>query len=125
VYWLSLYPAVERFNQKVTLTIQHCAAVDDADSEAALSFITAKYSEKKLPHIFKQLPGGAFLQPGEGMVKVDSFSPFGIFGRRKSYYALCTYYISKQLNTYEAHISVTPNLKLNMKVMFEDGESRL
>ena len=139
VYWLSLHPPVERFDKKVTITVQHRATDDDS---AELSFITAQCTQRLLPYSFKtlscegehtqshtklstppsskSLPEGSFLKPGEGTIEVDHFSAFGIIfpqfmGLRKNY-AFCTYYIKRQLNCYEAHITVTPDLDLQLKV---------
>jgi hypothetical protein len=41
-----------------------------------------------------------------------------MLGRKKYRYALCTYYIPKQPNVCEAHITVTPNLKVNLTPAF-------
>ena len=117
VYWLSLQPLV-KFNKKVTITIQHCAS-DDSE----LSFVTAKCTQKTRPYTFKPLPGGSFSQSGEGTIQVDHFSMFAVLFRKvfgytevKKRYAFCTYYIHKHLNCYEAHITVTPDLELQLKV---------
>ena len=130
VYWLSLHPHVEKFKKKVTITIQHCAS--DADSE--LAFVTAKCTQAMLPYTFKTLSSDHSdaehkVQPytskslsegsfSEGTIEVDHFSAFAIFSflRLRKNYAFCTYYIQKQLNCYEAHITVTPDLALQMKV---------
>jgi hypothetical protein len=56
--------------------------------------------------------GGTFNEPGEGSIEVDHFSAFGLLGKKMSYYAFSTYYIPKEVNVYEAHITVTPNLEL-------------
>ena len=139
VYWLSLHPPVERFYKKVTITIQHCASDNDS---AELSFITAQCTQRLLPYCFKtlscegehtrpqtelsalpsskSLPEPSFSKSREGTIEVDHFSAFGIMfpqfmGLRKNY-AFCTYYIKRQLNCYEAHITVTPDLDLQLKV---------
>ena len=54
VYWLSLHPHVE-FDNKVTISLQHCASDDDS----SISFVTAKCTPETLPYTFKPLlPGG-------------------------------------------------------------------
>ena len=111
VYWITLSPPVE-LAEKVTISIQHSASVMDA----TLSFITAKCTPKNLPYQFKELPGGSFADPGVGSIQVDHFSAFAVSGSEISDYALCVYYISKQLNIWEAHIPVVPNLPLVLQV---------
>ena len=110
VYWLSLDPPVERFAEKVTLSLQHCAPDDDS----ALTFITSTQDEP--PYTFQPLPGGSFSESGYGTIDVQHFSPIGVIGRRKMY-AFCTYYIPlEKPNAHEVRITVTPNLKLHLKV---------
>ena len=110
VYWLSLDPPVERFTEKVTLTLQHCAPDDDS----ALTFITS--TQDKPPYTFQLLPGGSFSESGYGTIDVQHFSLFGVIGRRKMY-AFCTYYLpTAEPNAHEVRITVTPNLKLHLKV---------
>ena len=114
VYWLALQPPV-KLAKMVTITVQHCASASDANSK--LSFITAKCAQKTLPYIFKPLPSGEFLTPDTGCIQVDCFSGFSIIGEENSiFYALCTHYVRERHNIYKAHISVTKNLKLNLKV---------
>ena len=139
VYWLSLHPYMEKFKKKVTITIQHCAS--DADSE--LAFVTAKCTQTMLPYTFKTLSSESvhhhsdaehkvqpytytskslseksFSNSRQGSIEVDHFSAFAIFNfmRLRKNYAFCTYYIQKRSNCYEAHITVTPDLALQMKV---------
>ena len=112
VYWLSLHPPVERFNKKVTLSLQHCAS----DNDSALSFITAKCTQKSLPYTFKPLAGGSFLVSGCGTIQCDHFSAVAVSASSISEYAFCSYYMAKQLNVYDVHIAVTPNLMLRLKV---------
>ena len=121
VYWLSLHPHVERFDKKVTISLQHCASDDDS----ILSFITAKCTQETLPYSFKPLPGGAF-SDNESTIQVDNFSAFSvvkliqgiinyIYGTK--IYAFCVFYTCKQQpNEYEAHITVTENLELCRQV---------
>ena len=110
VYWLSLDPPVERFTEKVTLTLQHCAPDDDS----ALTFITSTQDEP--PYTFQSLPGGSFSESGYGTIDVQHFCPFGVIGRRKMY-AFCTYYLlTAEPNAHEVRITVTPNLELHLKV---------
>jgi hypothetical protein len=72
--------------------------------------------------------GGTFNEPGEGSIEVDHFSAFGVIGKKKSYY-FGTYYIPKEPNVYEAHVTVTTNLQLRLKEVKdkyagkEEGES--
>ena len=116
VYCLSVYPPVEIFDKKVTITLQHCASVDDddGDDKKALFFYTAQDTP---PYIFEWLPGGSFSDSGEATINVSHFTLFTIFGRRKSLkYTICTYYIPKHLNIYEAHITVTQMRELVIEV---------
>jgi hypothetical protein len=121
VYWLSLHPPVKRFHKKVTISIQHCASVGDS----ALSFITAKCTEEP-PYTFKSLPAKIFSESKEGTIEVDHFSSLAIKGRKHSIsdYAFCTFYIQKQLNIYEAHITVTPNSRLQLKGVTKKYEGK-
>ena len=114
VYWLALCPHV-KFVNKVTVTIQHCGS-KDADS-TPLSFVKAK-TQSTLPYIFKPLPGGSFSDSQKnGVIKIDHFCGIAVSGKQKSFYALCTYYLHKQLNVYETHFTVTPDLELQLKVL--------
>ena len=122
VYWLSLHPHVERFDKKVTISIEHCASNGD---DLTLSFITAKCTQEALPYTFKPLPGGVFFK-NKSIIQVNHFSCFAvvistaqeicdyIFGNR---YAFIMFYIPKQLNEYDVHITVTKDLQLHRKVL--------
>ena len=114
VYWLSLHPPVKRFSKKVTLSLQHCAFDDDS----TLSFVTAKCTQPELPYAFKKLSEGTFSNSRIGDIEVDSFSAYAVqSGRGISDYAFCSFYIpNKQLNVYNLHITVTPNLELQLVV---------
>ena len=115
VYWLSLRPHV-KFTKEVTVTIQHCGS-NDVDS-TPLSFVKAK-TRSTLPYIFKPLPGGSFSDSQKnGVIKIDHFCGIAVSGK-KSFYALCTYYLHKQSNVYETHITVTPDLELQLKVLIQ------
>ena len=116
IYCLSLHPPVEHFNKKVTIRLQHCARVEAEDGDRALSFFTAKETP---PHIFQPLPGGSFSETGEATIDVSHFTLFTVLGlrRRPRKYVIHTYYISKQLNRYEAHITVTQKKELVMEVI--------
>jgi hypothetical protein len=101
---------VETFDKKVTITLQHCASVDDS----TLTFITS--TQENPPYTFLPLPGGSFSESGHGTIDVDHFSPFGLIARRKSY-AFCTFYLPiEKPKTHEVHITVTPNLKIHLKL---------
>ena len=113
VYWLSLHPHVRKFHKKVTLTLQHCASVEG--DESSLSFITAKCTQETLPYTLKPLPGGAF-STNDSTIQVPSFSCFGIFSKGKIFYNFRVYYIPKQLNECEVHITLTANLELHRQV---------
>ena len=120
VYWLSLHPPVERFSKKVSLSLQHCASVTD---DSALSFVTAKCTQKQLPYTFEALPGGIFSLKSSA-IQVSSFSSFGILQRISDFiygkfYTLSVFYNHKRLNEYEVHITVTRYLKLIRKVIYE------
>ena len=114
VYWLALHPPV-KFNEKVTITIQHCGT--NAES-APLSFVKAKTTPLTPPYKFMALPGGSFSDPRYGVMEVDHFCGFGVSGEKNApkHYAFSAYYLPKQRNVYEAHITVTPNLDLHLKV---------
>ena len=114
VYWLALHPPMKLSN-KVTITIQHCASVNNGDS--AFSFVTAKCTQKVLPYTFKPLSGGSFSDPHTGSIKVSHFSAYGVIGpEQATNYAFCTHYIHEKRNIYVAHISVTKNLKILLTV---------
>ena len=113
VYWLSLHPHVKSFSKKATVTIQHCAS----DNDSALSFFTAKCTQKSLPYTFKSLEGGSFLVSGCGTIQCNRFSALAISASSISEYALCSYYMAKQLNVYYVYIAVIPNLNLYLKVI--------
>ena len=122
IYWLSLHPHVERFDKKVTIDIEHCASNGD---DLTLSFITAKCTQEVLPYTFKPLPGGVFSKT-KSIIQVNNFSCFAvvistaqeicdyIFG---NHYAFIMFYIPKQLNEYDVHITVTKDLQLHRKVL--------
>ena len=113
VYWLSLHPHVGRFDKKVTISLQHCASDDDS----SISFVTAKCTQETLPYTFKPLlPGGSFDVSREGTVLVDHFSAAAVSASSKSQYAVCSYYLPKQLHVTNIHITVTPNLNLQLQV---------
>ena len=114
VYWLSLHPHVERFDRKVTLSLQHCASVTD---DSALSFVTTKCTQKQLPYTFEALSGGIFSLKSSA-IQVTSFSGFSIrdiFSAKQ--YTFSVFYTRKKLNEYEVHITVTRDLKLIRKVI--------
>ena len=113
VYWLSLHPHVERFGKKVTISLQHCASDDDS----SISFVTAKCTQETLPYTFKPLPGGSFAVSREGTILVDHFSAVATAAHQNSIsdYAVCSYYIPKQLNT-TIHILIFPNIDLQLQV---------
>ena len=114
VYWLALHPPV-KFNDKVTITIQHCASVNNGDS--AFSFVTAKCTQRERPYTFKSLPGGSFSNCQTGSIKVRHFSAYSVIGpEQATNYAFCTHYIHEMRNIYVAHISVTKNLKILLTV---------
>ena len=110
VYWIALHPP-NKFAEGVTVVIHHCS-----DADPALSFSTAKCTQKLLPYTFKPLSGGSFSDTGIGNIKVNHFSAIGILGRRKDNYAIFTYYIPKELNIYDAHITVVPKIEPTIKV---------
>ena len=107
VYWLSLHPHVKGFSKKVTVTIQHCASDDDS----ALSFVTAQCTQKTLPYTFNAIPGRFPSESGYGAVEIYHFSSLAIMAQKTSFYAFCTYYISKFPKICEVHITVTPDLE--------------
>ena len=113
VYWLSLHPHVERFDKKVTISLQHCASDDDS----SISFVTAKCTQETLPYTFKPLlPGGSFDVFREGTILVNQFSAVAAVAASVSDYAVCLHYLPKQTNATDIHINVTPYLDLQMQV---------
>ena len=117
VYWLSLHPPVKKFHKEVAISLQHCASDDDS----TLSFITAKCTQATLPYTFKAVAGGSFSQPWDGSIDVDNFSAKAICGKKSLpkllNYAIRTYYVPRNRNTYEAHITITQKKDLVMKVI--------
>ena len=113
VYWLSLHPHVERFDKKVTISLQHCAS----DDGSSISFVTAKCTQETLPYTFKPLPGGSFGVSREGTILVDHFSAVALSAKHTliSDYAVSSYYMPKRQNT-TIHILITPNIDLQMQV---------
>jgi hypothetical protein len=83
--------------------------------DSALSFICG-LSNSAL-YTFQPLPGGSFTDShGEAIIIINTTSAaFGILGGRRSHYCFCTYYIPKELNSYEAHITITPSLELQLQ----------
>ena len=117
VYWLSLHPHVERFDKKVTISLQHCASDDDS----SISFVTAKCTQETLPYTFKPLlPGGSFDVSREGTILVDRFSAVAVTTQDSalsSTYAVCSYYKPKGNNImFDVHITITPNIDIQLKV---------
>ena len=53
-----------------------------------------------------------------GVIKVDHFCGLAVNVEQNAAkcYAFSTYYLPRQRNVYEAHITVTPNLDLHLKV---------
>ena len=118
VYWLSLHPPVKRFNKKVTLSLLHCASDDDP----GLSFITAKCTQQTLPYKFKSLTGGCFSEPGYCSIELMHFSAFGILFRNimsriPLNYTIRTFFVPKQPNIYEVHITVIQKKEVIMEVL--------
>ena len=114
VYWLSLHPHVERFDKKVTISLQHCASDDDS----SISFVTAKCTQETLPYTFKPLPGGSYDVSREGTILVDHFSGLAVSAGHDSIveYAVCSYYIPKPSNITDIHITVTHNVDEQLEV---------
>ena len=114
VYWLSLHPHVERFDKKVTISLQHCTSDDDS----SISFVTAKCTQETLPYTFKPLLPGGFISESQWYtIDLNHNSAFGLVGKEKLYYTFCTFYLPKsELNNYEAHITATPDLHLHLTV---------
>ena len=109
VYWLSLHPHM-KLQKKATITLQHCA-----NDDSPASFITARCTQQPMPYTFRKLPEASFSVPKEGTTQVDHFSGFGTSGSI-SEYSIRSYYIPKKPNVFDIHITVTPNLALQLKV---------
>ena len=113
VYWLSLHPHIKRFQNKATITLQHCA-----NDDSSVSFVTARCTQEPMPYHFEKLPGASFTTQKEGAIQVDHFSGFAVSASSTSMseYAICSYYIPKKLNVFDIHITVTQNLDLQLEV---------
>ena len=57
VYWISS-PCT--FAKPITVRIQHCAVLSSDKQCSKLTFICITCTQKNLPYIFQQLPGGVF-----------------------------------------------------------------
>ena len=113
VYWLSLHPHMKEFQKKATITLQHCA-----NDDSSASFVTAKCTQEPMPYQFQKLPGASFSTHKEGAIQVDHFSAYAVSASPTSIseYAICSYYIPKKPNVFDIHITVTPNLDLQLEV---------
>ena len=117
VYWLSLHPQVEKFDKKVTVSLQHCASVEDSDP--ALTFVRAECTQPKLPYIFRQLHNGNFPIHGYASVETTHFSGFGIHGKDIICAISLHYFCKDDPYPYEAHITVIPDLSLTQQVKYK------
>ena len=115
VYWLSLHPHVERFDKKVTISLQHCASDDDSDS--ALTFVRAKCTQTMLPYVFESLQEGVFSTHGYASIETTAFSGFGVRGKGIECAISLHYFCKDSQYPYEAHITVIPDLNLTHQVM--------
>ena len=112
VYWLSLHPHVERFDKKVTISLQHCAAHEGSQ----LSFVMAK-NTPEAPST--KLLGGSFFSEKFGSVEVESFSGVFVIIENiinffiRKFYALQVYYRRKDD---QVRITVTEDLPLHLLV---------
>ncbi|CAI8022681.1 Polyubiquitin [Geodia barretti] len=123
VYSISVNSPVESFSKKVSLCLQHCASMgeeEDDDENTALSFYTARDTP---PYIFERLPGGYFPESGEATIEVSHFSIFAVLGRSRNY-AIRAFYVPKQLNVQEIHITVTQSKDLVVKKVHEIYEGQ-
>ena len=113
VYWLSLHPHVKKFQKKATITLQHCA-----NDDSSVSFVTARCTQEPMPYQFEKLPGASFSTHKEGAIQVDHFSACAASASPTSIseYAICSYYIPKKPNVFDIHITVTPNLDMQLEV---------
>ena len=114
VYWLSLHPHVERFDKKVTISLQHCASDDDSDS--ALTFVRAKCTPKSFPYIFESLQEEVSSTHGYVSIETTAFSGFGVCGKGIECAISLHYFCKDALYPYEAHIVVLPDLNLTQQV---------
>ena len=112
VYWLSLHPHIEELHKKVTLTLQHCG-----NDDSSASIVTTRCTQEAMPYKFKKLPEASFSVPKEGTIQVDHFSGHAVTAPSISEYAICSYYIPKNPNVFDVHITVTPNLALQLQVV--------
>ena len=110
VFWIS---ALCKFENPVTLGIQHCASRDEA-SFVDLNFISAKCSQKTLPYTFKQLDGGRFSTDSSyGSIQLSHFSGFGIAGRKRTPRAYCAqiyYAIKEEASDWRVYFIITKDL---------------
>ena len=75
IFWIRCEPPC-RFAKPITVEIQHCAC---SHNTLKLSFVKAKCTQEHLPYEFKLVENGSFNSHSNyGIVKVNSFSAFGI-----------------------------------------------
>ena len=118
VYWLSLHPHVERFDKKVTISLQHCASDDESDS--ALTFV--KCTQRLLPYVFESLQERvSSTYVGYVSIETTAFSGFGVQKKLSGKGIECAislhYFCKDALYPYEAHITVIPDLNVTQQVM--------
>ena len=118
VFWVRSDPSC-RFQQKITVEIQHCAKVT---SSSKLTFVRAVCSQESLPYIFRKLEGrGSFSEHSTyGCLEVNSFSGFGIAAERdvEKYYVASLWYSSTDPRSIYIHFTITWDEETHTTVSF-------
>ena len=105
IFWVRPDPLC-RFQQKMTVEIQHCAKMTNSTN---LTFVRAICSQESLPYTFKKLDGrGSFSeQSSYGSLELDHFSGIGITGDDfERTYIASFYNLSRNPWTVEVHFVI-------------------
>ena len=108
VIWVRPDPLSTRFQQQLTIEIQHCAKMT---SSTKLTFVRAVCSQKSLPLTFKKLEGrGSFSEKSSyGCLEVNHFSGFGVAAESDvdKYYIASLYYLKPDLHSFTISLYFT------------------
>ena len=77
IYWVSFS---KRFSKPVTLSVQHCCNLEDADQVSSLCFVTTKCTQEELPYNFKKMTGSSAFSTEScyGTIELTHFCGVGI-----------------------------------------------
>ena len=117
IFWLRC-ETVHEFTKPITVEIQHCAKSENV-ANLKLNFVRAICSQKQLPYIFKQLPGGNFTSRSSyGVIELNSFSGVGITqeGSEDREYRSRLFYLKQETICHEIHFVVTWNIAAHLTV---------